>query len=90
MMIRIGWDARSNSGLKTFANRKKIFRPLLAFVEIAVDQSWTRGPFVIAIGLPSRAGETVDFHLPTIPPHRQNTQRRPAFLAGLPHETWLL
>jgi hypothetical protein len=51
MMIRIGWDARSNAGLKTFANRKKIFRPLLAFVEIAVDQSWTRGPLAIVIGL---------------------------------------
>ena len=48
MMIRIGWDARSNAGLKTFANRKKIFRPLLAFVEIAVDQSWTHGPLAIA------------------------------------------
>ena len=23
MMIQIGWDARSNAGLKTFANRKR-------------------------------------------------------------------
>jgi hypothetical protein len=49
MMTRIGWDARSNAGLKTFANRKKIFRPLLAFVEIAVDQIWTGGPLAIVI-----------------------------------------